>query len=98
MSEKFYTIEDGKTYLSVRVTPKSSKNAIVGVREGNLLIMVTTVPEKNQANESVIKVLSKELKIAKSKMQIVSGAKGKNKIVCIDEEVSEALFEKYCLA
>ena len=98
MSEGFYKIKDGKTYLNVRVAPKSSKNAITGVREENLLITVTAVPEKNQANEAVIKILSKELKIAKSKMQIVSGSKGKNKIVCIDEEIPEGLFSKYYLA
>lgn len=98
MSEDFYITKNGKTYLNIKVTPKASKNSIVGVREGNLLITVTAVPEKNQANEAVVKVLSKELKIAKSKMQIVSGAKGKNKIVCVDEEISRTLFEKYCLA
>lgn len=95
MMEDFCFYKDGKTYLYIKVTPKASKNAIMGVRDEKLLISVTAVPEKNQANEAVIKILSKELKIAKSKMQIASGSKGKNKMVCIDEDAMEKIISAF---
>lgn len=91
MNEKFCVFKDGKTFLNIKVTPKASKNKIMGVRDENLLVSVTAVPEKNQANEAVIKLLSKELKIAKSKMQIVSGSKGKNKVVCIEDDAADKI-------
>ena len=41
----FFEIKDDSTLLKIKVTTKASKNAIVGVRNGQLLISVTAVPE-----------------------------------------------------
>ena len=96
MDNKICTYKDGITYLNIRVTPKASQNKIIGIREDALLVSVTAVPEKGLANESVIKILSKEFKIAKSKIQISTGSKGRNKIVCIeDDDNIQQLIKKY---
>jgi uncharacterized protein YggU (UPF0235/DUF167 family) len=81
---KFYEFRDGKTYVAARVTTRASLNAITGERGGYLLVSVTCVPENNKANSEVIKLLSKALGVPKSKMQIISGAKCKTKVICID--------------
>ncbi len=74
--------------LQVRVTPKASSNRIkVEYQEdGSQLIRVyvTTVPEDGKANKAVIKLLAKELGIAKSAFTITVGLTNRNKIIRID--------------
>lgn len=64
--------------LTIKLTPKASKNAVSGWHtdtDGKLMLKasVTTVPEDGKANEALIKLLSKTLKLAKSSITIVSG-------------------------
>lgn len=64
--------------IFIKVTPKSSNNKIGGLIEGGdgktfLKIFVTTVPEQGKANEAVIHLLAKSLKLSKSQITIVSG-------------------------
>ncbi len=59
--------------LAVKITPNAHKNEIVGWREDVLHIRIRAVPEKGRANEELIEFLSEKLKIAKSKITILSG-------------------------
>lgn len=88
-SKRFFSIKDGKTYIRLRVTTKSSRNCICGIRNDELLISVTAVPENNKANAAVIDLLSDKISIAKRKIHIVSGEKCRNKKVCIEKTLSE---------
>ena len=81
----FFEIKGDSTLIKVKVATKASKNAIVGVRNGELLISVTSVPENGKANEAIVKLLSKSFKCAKSKIDLISGSKSKNKLFKIDE-------------
>jgi uncharacterized protein (TIGR00251 family) len=90
--ENFYNFKDNKTYIKVRVTTKSSANKINGSANGALAILVTSVPENNRANMDVIKLLSKQLHIAKSKIRIISGDRCRNKTICIDEKIDMERF------
>lgn len=74
--------------VSVRLTPKASANAVQGLAPNAtggeaLKIQVTAVPEGGKANQALIKLLSKEWKIAKSRLEIVSGAAERNKSVLV---------------
>lgn len=85
MTDEFFEVREDCTLLRIKVSTKSSKNAIVGVRNGELLVSVTAVPENGKANEAIVKLLSKSLKCAKSKIDLISGSKSKNKLFRIDE-------------
>lgn len=72
--------------LIVKVTPKSSKDEVVGEEVdlfGNkiLRIKTTKAPENGEANKAVIKILSKHFGVAKSGVNIVSGASSRTKMV-----------------
>ncbi|PWC36375.1 DUF167 family protein [Azospirillum sp. TSO35-2] len=72
--------------VTLRVTPKASRNAITGVADsaggGRVLkVAVTTVPENGKANEAVIKLLSKAWKLPKTSLTVVAGATDRNKIL-----------------
>jgi uncharacterized protein (TIGR00251 family) len=83
-------MKNNKVYLSVRVTTKASRNCIVGLKNEELALSVTAAPENNKANEAIIALISKRLKIAKSKVQIVAGEKSRSKKICIDAPIDEA--------
>ena len=76
--------------LSVRVVPKARSNEIEGWHQDEkgvdeLKIRVTAVPEKGQANKAVIDILSKSLKIGKSKVTIIQGETCRNKKFLIQD-------------
>ena len=71
--------------LNIKVIPRSSRNEIIRLDEKNWKIKLTAPPADGKANNSLIKILAKEFKIAKSKIKIVKGLKEKNKTVEIDQ-------------
>ena len=46
--------------IAVRVTPRAARNAVL-IKEGQIRIYVTTVPEGGKANAAVQKLLAKAL-------------------------------------
>lgn len=69
--------------LNVKVIPNAKKEQIKNTENG-LRIYVTVPPADGRANKAVIKLLSKELNIAKSKIEIIQGEKGREKIIKIN--------------
>jgi uncharacterized protein (TIGR00251 family) len=69
--------------IDLRVTPRASKNAIEGFRNGVLIIRVTAPPVDSAANDAVIELLAKALHIAKRDISIQRGGAGRNKIVSV---------------
>lgn len=78
--------EPNSTRISVKITPKASKNAVIGWEsdlfgEKTLKCTVTVVPEKGKANKALIALLSKHFGVAKSMITIVRGETSRLKIV-----------------
>ena len=72
------------TRLNVRVTPRASKNAVEGFRDGTLIVRVTAAPVDSAANDAVVKLLAETLGIAKRQITIARGSTGRNKALDID--------------
>lgn len=77
--------------LSVKIIPKSSRNAIVGWEGEELKIRISAVPEKGEANAELISYLSEFLGIAKSKIEIISGQTSRHKRLIIKEINNEVI-------
>lgn len=74
--------------VSVRVTPRSAKPGIGGWREGShgrdeLEIRVAAAPADGEANAAVVKLLAKQLGVAKSSIAIVGGETSRNKRIAL---------------
>ena len=66
----------------VRVTPRASKNEIVGIEaDGTLKIKLTAPPVDGAANKSLVRFLAKQLRLKVSNVRIVSGLKSRDKVV-----------------
>jgi uncharacterized protein len=70
--------------LTVHLTPRAGRDAIDGWRGDVLLARVAAAPTGGSANESLIRVLAKQLGIAPSKLALVGGAQSRTKVVEID--------------
>lgn len=71
--------------ISVKVKPNARENTIKLTETGIYEVKVTVPPEKGKANAKVIELLSKELKIAKSRIFLVKGETTSEKIFQIDD-------------
>lgn len=65
--------------VNIRAIPGASINAISGIRQGALVVKVTTAPEKGQANVTLSKVLSGTLGIPKGHVRLLRGEHQRNK-------------------
>jgi uncharacterized protein len=75
---------DGAVRIEVRAKPRASKTRIVGVREGALEIALAAPPVDGEANAELIAALARVLGVPKSRVTIVRGASGRNKLVSVD--------------
>lgn len=80
--------------IQIRLSPKSSKDSIGEELGGRLKISVTSPPIDGRANQHLIKVLAKKLKIAKSRLEIVSGETSRDKTVFIRDLTPEQIIAK----
>ena len=65
--------------LCVKVIPKANRNEIIGWEENELKIRLKAVPEKGEANATLISFLAKTLNIAKSQIELTSGSTSRHK-------------------
>lgn len=70
--------------IKVRLQPRASSNQIVGERDGSIVIRVTAPPVDGKANAALIKLIAKELGIAKSKVKIIQGESNRDKVLEVD--------------
>ena len=70
--------------IKVRVQPRASRNEVVGYREDEVRLRVTSPPEAGRANEGVIALLSQALHIPKSRICILRGLSSRNKLVLVE--------------
>jgi len=80
--------------LTIHVKPNSSKDEIVLLTENTLKIKLKAPPVDGKANEYLIKLLSKTLKIPQSAIEITGGLTSKTKRIKIVTEKEFELIEK----
>jgi len=69
----------GDPVVSVKVLPRSSINQIVGFEGDILKVKVKSAPVDGLANRDLILLLSKSVKVAKEKVEIISGHRSRLK-------------------
>lgn len=90
-------LHDGKqgAALVVRVTPRAKHNEISGIMEdGTLKVKIVAPPVDGKANQMLVAFLSEILDIPPSKIEIVVGASGRNKLVSILDMDAESVHNR----
>ena len=65
----------------VTVKPGSSQEKIIQTAPGELTIYLRAKPHDGEANEALVKILSKHFKIPKTSIQILRGHRSHTKII-----------------
>jgi hypothetical protein len=71
--------------LNIKVIPNSKIEKIVSQEGDNLKIKLQAPAHEGKANQALIKFLSHHFKVPKSKIQLLSGEKSREKTIQISE-------------
>lgn len=69
--------------FDITVSPKSSRSRIVIEDDCSIKLYLNSPPVDGKANSECLVLLSKSLKIAKSRIRIIKGEKGRHKRILI---------------
>ncbi len=67
--------------FSVAVKPGSSQEKIIETAPGKLVIYLRAKPHDGEANDSLIKILSKYFNVSKTSIKITHGQKSRTKTI-----------------
>jgi uncharacterized protein (TIGR00251 family) len=86
MADRKFELHDGKrgAALAVRVTPRASRNEIVELLDdGTIKVRLASPPSDHEENEALIAFLSEILGVTRSRLDIVAGAAGRDKLISV---------------
>jgi hypothetical protein len=84
--DRRFHLHDGQmgAAITVRVTPRSSKNEIQEIlKDGTIKIRITSAPVEGHANETLIRFLAEVLNISMNQVEIIAGKTGRDKLISI---------------
>lgn len=94
MTDRQFKLHHGQrgSALAVRVTPRASRNEIAEILDdGTIRVRLAAPPADNEANTALIDFLSEILGVPRSKLDIVAGNAGRDKLVSVvDMDVETA--------
>ena len=85
MSRK-YELHSGQrgSALAVRITPRASRNQIVGVLDdGTIKVYLDSDPSEDELNTELLSYLAEVLGVPKSRVEVVAGENGRDKLVSV---------------
>lgn len=80
--------------LSVRVTPRSSRNGFIKYEDGCAHIRVSAPPVDSAANAACCEVVAGLAGVRESQVSIIGGAHNRNKVISIEGISAEDLAER----
>jgi uncharacterized protein (TIGR00251 family) len=69
------------TRLSLRVSPGASRTELVGRYGSGWKVLVSAPPERGRANDAVVRLLARRLRVPRASVAVVSGRSGRDKVV-----------------
>jgi len=97
MATQNFRLHDSKggSALTVRITPRASRNEIAGVSDdGTIRVRLTSPAAEDQSNPALINFLSQILEVSPESIEIVAGRAGKDKLISILDLDAETLHKK----
>ena len=70
--------------IAVRIVTGATRETVVGMRGGALLVRVTAAPVDGAANVALLRVVAKHLHLPSGAVRLVSGRASKSKVIEVD--------------
>jgi uncharacterized protein (TIGR00251 family) len=77
--------------VSVRVVPRSTKEGVAGFEGGVVKIRLNAPPVEGKANEALVRFLAKAVGVPRSRITLITGERGRNKVVRVAGVTREGL-------
>lgn len=97
MSDRKYNLHDGKkgAALAVRVTPRASRNEVAEVLDdGTIKVRIAAQPADDEANAALLDFMSEILGVPKSRLDIVAGLTGRDKLISVVDMDAETAHQR----
>jgi uncharacterized protein (TIGR00251 family) len=88
-----YQIKNGSLLLKIKVFPKSERNAIGEVRNGELVVRIRAPALRGKANKELEKYVAKRLALPRPEIRILSGDTSRHKLISLPLTAERALEE-----
>lgn len=69
--------------IYVRVIPRSSRNEVKKIGEGEYKVKLTAPPVDGKANDMLLKVLAEHLGVSRSSLTLIGGKSARTKMIDI---------------
>lgn len=94
MADRQFKMHNGQkgSALAIRVTPRASRNEVVEILDdGTVRVRLAAPPADEEANAALLEFLAEILGVPETKLDIVAGVMGRDKLVSIvDMDVDTA--------
>jgi uncharacterized protein (TIGR00251 family) len=70
--------------IVVRLQPRARENAIVGERDGVVVVRVTAPPVDGRANEALCRLIAKRARVGVRSVSVLRGAGAREKVVRVE--------------
>jgi uncharacterized protein (TIGR00251 family) len=97
MTDRKFNLHDGRkgSALAVRVTPRASRNEIVELLDdGTIKVRLASSPSDQEANEALIDFLSDVLGVPRTRLDIVAGVTGRDKLISVMDMDAETAHQR----
>jgi uncharacterized protein (TIGR00251 family) len=94
MKEREFNLHDGKmgAAITVRVTPRSSRNEISEILEdGTIKVRLTTPQNEDKSNQALVSFLAEVLQVDPAQVEIIAGLSGNDKLITVMDLDSNAV-------
>jgi uncharacterized protein len=72
-----------EVHVRVKALPNAGASAVVGIRNGELVVRLGAQPEKGKANRELVDLLAGALGVPRSSLRIVTGETARHKVVAV---------------
>ncbi|NWG06286.1 MAG: DUF167 domain-containing protein [Chloroflexi bacterium] len=97
MADRKFNLHDGKkgAALAVRVTPRASRNEVAEVLDdGTIKVRIAAQPADDEANAALLDFMSEILGVPKSRLDIVAGLTGRDKLISVIDMDAETAHQR----
>jgi uncharacterized protein (TIGR00251 family) len=70
-------------HVTVRLQPRASRDEIVGLRDGVLVVRVSAPPVDGRANKALCKLVAQRAGVAPTRVSVVRGERSREKVVLV---------------
>ncbi|MBF0095759.1 MAG: DUF167 domain-containing protein [Magnetococcales bacterium] len=92
--------QEGDWHIEVRVQPRASRVAVLGMQGTAIKIALTAPPVEGAANQALCHWLAEQLRVAKSRVQLLAGEQSREKrlrVQAVDAGAVKAFCQRWRL-